>query len=325
MSATAPAAATGRHAAARVAPELSLLLACGLGPALWLAADPPTLAARAAEPTALALGTDGTLLLAGLLQALGLPPVPALWGASWTALPVLAALPLRAGALRSVAVGAGLACHPMTLLACASGYGWAAVGFYGLWSAVLGLPSRSPHQGLVRLGLGVLAAMVCCPAPWTLFLPLFAVLFLAAPPALRTRDMNAVYLLAFVPVAAWSLTLLYAQWRSGAAGAGPLPGTQIDLPFLPAALLGLALCAAVAPGLARRARRAPAGAAALLASALLATGDAAPLALALLSASTAEAARAARAASDAADGGGGRLWGLALGMIAASLLSLAVG
>ena len=303
----------------RLASVLLLLAACVLGPVFWLAGEAPGLAARAGEPTALAIGTDGTLIVAGLLRALGLPPVAALWGASWAALPVLAALPLREGGplLGRIATSAALASSPLVLLACASGFGWAGVGFYALWSAVLGLPERSAHQGLTRLGLGVLAAAVCCPAPWTLFLPLYAVLFAAAPPMRAPGTMRAVYLLAFAPVAAWTLTLAYAQWRSGAAGAGPLAGAGLDaLPFAFAALLALVLCVACAPGLARVAPSRPACAAALLACALFATEPRVPLSLALLGAGVAQAAHAAR---------GGGLGALALGLAAAAPLSLAIG
>ena len=294
--------------------ELALLLAaCALGLLLNPGTETPDLALRAREPTGLAVGTDGTLILAGLLGALGLPPLAALWGASWSALPLLAALPFRAPTprLHAVAVSVGLVCSPLTLLACASGYGWAAVGLYALWSAVLGLPNRTPHQGLTRLGLGVLAAFVFCPAPWTLALPVFAVLFAAAPQALQGRHMSAVYLLAFAPCAGWTLTLLYAQWRSGAVGAGPPPGADLTgLPLAVAAALAAGLALACAPGLLRRG----APLAVLAACALFATGSGVPLTLALLAAATAQGAQAAR---------GGSLGLLALGLLGA-LIALAV-
>ena len=261
----------------------------------------------------LAVGTDGTLVLAGVLRALGLPPVAALWAASWSALPVLAALPFRAPVRRShaSAVAAGLACSPLVLSACAGGYGWAAVGLYALWSAILGLPDRTPHQGLTRLGLGVLAAFVFCPAPWTIALPVFAVLFAAAPRVLHGRHMSAVYLLAFAPCAGWTLTLLYAQWRSGAAGAGPLAGTDLaGLPFALAAAVAAGLAAMSAPGLLRRG----APLAVLAACALFATGTAVPLTLTLLAAGAAQAAQAARE---------GTLAFLALGLLGANLIVLA--
>ena len=304
--------------ASRLVPVLGLLIACALGVLFGLGGETRVLTVRAAEPTALAVGTDGTLLLAGLLSALGLPPVAALWGASWAALPVLVALPLRGAGplLGRAAAASALASSPLVLLACASGFGWAAVGFYALWSAVLGLPERSAHQGLTRLGLGVLGAAVCCPSPWALFLPLYAVLFAAVPQARAPGTTRAAYLLAFAPVAAWTLTLTYAQWRSGAVGAGPLLGPDLaGLPFGVAALVALALCAACAPGLARFARARPGGAVPLAACALLATDPDVPLSLALLGASVAQAARAAR---------GGSVAALALGTLAAAPLGLAL-
>ncbi|WP_031549943.1 hypothetical protein [Parvularcula oceani] len=273
-----------------------LALCAGALLAAWLTpldAAGRLLASRAAQSAAVAPGAEATLLLAGRLSAAsGLPAGSALLIASWSALPLLALSIWRLGREAPVRAAAGmlfLVCNPLVLWACAAGYGYAALGFTLMWSAVLTLREREVHIGVPRAGAGLALAAACTPGFQGFALPLFAVLFLAIPRSVPGRHMPSVYLVAFLPVCAWALTLAYAGWVTGAAGAGPLPGLSMEDDPVPAAFcIGLLLAIACAPGLVRYGVRRPARIAALLACALAATSSDVPVSLALLCAACAQ-------------------------------------
>ena len=262
-----------------------MLLAAALALALCGVPAGTGLAARAAEGTAFAPGTDGTLLLAGTLEGFGLARLPALWSASWSGLPLAAAAGLAlARPERALACAAALMGSPFVLAACADGYGLSACALLVLWAQVLLVAHRPPETGLPLLGGSVLVAAALVPSSGTFALPLFAVLYLALPALLGRRAVMSAYLVTFLPGLAWAAAAFYAGWLTGAEGAAPLAAGGLD-GMAPAwrgpatAALGLGC----APGLLAM-RRARAGGLAALGSAGLAVAFAgAPVALALLS------------------------------------------
>lgn len=292
---TGAAAAPRPPAAFRMAGATLFALGC-----LVAAATTPlggalgTLLQRAEGPRAVAPGTDLSLLLSVPVEASsGLSPFMALLAASLAGLGPLALLPFALSApspARPLGTAAFLLANPLTLLACASGHGFAAAGFFLLFSQMLVLPQRPPHLGMAPLGAGLLAAAVSAPGFSGFALPLFAVLFLIAPPAMAARHMAAVYLIAFLPFLAWEGALRYASWLTGAPEPAPLPGTTLAQdPFFAAFTIGTLFCLACAPGLLLSKGR-KAGAAILLSCGLASTAESVPLTLATLAAAMAQGA-----------------------------------
>ncbi|MBB4658088.1 hypothetical protein [Parvularcula dongshanensis] len=210
-----------------------LLLSClAAGYLAPLDAAQTSLLARASEPVALAPGTEATLLASGALGTLAtLPGADALRLASWgLGLPSLFLAVLFLGRdrpARGLLVACAACLHPLVLWACAAGYGLAGLGFLLLWSQLLILPERPAHLGMPPAGLAIAGAAALAPGFSGFALPLFSILFLAAPHDMGRRNMTAVYLVAFLPLCAWAGTLAYAAWLSGAVGAGPLPGLRL--------------------------------------------------------------------------------------------------
>ena len=287
------------------------LAACGLLAASWAASAAPWQApglidAGAGAPAALAPGADLTALLASLLP---LAPGPALWAMSWFGVPLLFGATLLAGHRRPaicVLVALCACANPLALHACASGWGLAAGGAFVAVAQLVGLPERTHDRGLPLLGAGLVLAAASVPGSGALALPLFGVLWLAAPAPWRKGTMRAVYLTAFALPAAWFGTLAYFGWQSGAPAPAPIASGSTDGWHL---ALGAMLACACAPGLLAEGRARPAGLAVLGLSALAFTAEGVPDQLAVWIAWCGQAAACLRR------GGPGQLALLAFGTL----------
>ena len=284
------------------------LVLAALG-AAWAAPwiEPGALGTRALQPMAPAPGTDLTLLLAGWLP---LAPEPALWAASWFAGPLLLCAALAAGHARPLAgaaVGLAACLNPLALHAMSSGWGLGAPALFVLTTQLIALPGRPHHRGLPLLGVALTLAAAGVPGARGLGLPVFAVLWLAAPRPWRGGTMRALYLTAFFLPAAWLATMAYLAWLSGAPSPAPAPGGAEDAWHL---ALGVTLATACAPGLAVAAPRRLEAVAVLGLSALAFVAPGVPDGLAVFVAWSGQAADALRR------GGAGPLWALTAGTLA---------
>ena len=267
------------------------------------------IAARVAQGWGLAPGTDATLLSSG---ALPMDPAPALWAASWFGAPLLLGAALLAGQARpllAAAIGLAACLNPLALHAYASGWGLAAPALFAFAVQIVRLPQRPYLRGMTLAGAGLAAATACVPGGAALLLPVFAVLFLAAPRPWAPGTMRALYVTAFALPFAWVGTLAYAGWQTGAVGAPVLATGPSDAWHL---ILGAGLAAACAPGVAARAFARPEGAALLILAALAFVSPGVPDTLAVFTAWSAQAATAQR-------GGAADAFALAVGTLASGL------
>ncbi len=202
------------------------------------------------EQRGIAPGTDLTLMIAELLmRSLKLAEPVALATSSFLALPVLMAIAARLAPTEAQPlIDCLLLCSsPLVIAGIAGGYGWAILGLYALWRALIAMPALTPERAMPIAGLGIALGYMSVPGFSGLLLPIAAMLFLCAPRTLLRQHMRVFYILSFTPTAMVAASFAYADWLF--QGHPPsLPTIQPDLGRL---LLRLAVIVLSGPALFR--------------------------------------------------------------------------